>query len=367
MRLAMRFVNAGLCSAAILVLLALPAQARLVTIAWENAQNPDIIGFRVYTGPSLTSMQRIGDLSVGSLSLDQNGDWTSNVNVSDTEIEYLVLTGYAADGFESDYSNHKLYNDDDRDGVANASDAFPNDPNEWSDGDGDGVGDNSDAFPNDPDEWSDRDGDGVGDNGDAYPDDSSRWEPGSEPPPDDPPQGDYQSVYRINVGGDSYEDPEGNLWVSDTGYLNGTTMIAPRSADTDGTNLDPLYETERWDPAGGEEMTFSFPVDAGTYIVRLHFAEKWSGITQPGMRVFSVRIEDQIVLQDFDVYAAAGFNTADVEQVSVAVTDGSADIEFLHGVENPMVSAIEIYSEEEAPGSGTVLGNPGRPILVNGQ
>ena len=343
MRLAMRFVNAGVCSAAILVVLGLPAQARLVTVAWENTQNPDIIGFRVYTGPSLGSMARSGDLSVGSLSLDHNGDWTANQNVSDTEIEYLVLTGYAADGFESDYSNSKLYNDDDRDGVANVSDAFPNDPNEWSD----------------------RDGDGVGDNSDAYPDDPSRWEPGSEPPPDDPPQGDYQSMYRINVGGENYEDPQGNLWISDDGYLNTTTVIAPRSAYTDGTNLDPLYETERWDRAGGEEMSFSFPVNPGTYLVRLHFAEKWSGITQSGMRVFSVRIEDQIVLQDLDVYAAAGFNTAVVEQVSVEVTDGSAEIEFVHGVENPMVSAIEIHSGEG--GSGTVLGNPGRPVLVNGQ
>ncbi len=343
MRLAMRFVNAGLCSAAILVVLALPAHARLVSIAWENTQNPDIIGFRVYTGSSLSSMVRTGELSVASLSVDHNGDWTANVNVSDTEIEYLVLTGYAADGFESDFSNHKLYNDDDRDGVANVSDAFPNDPTEWSDRDGDGVGDNSDAYPDDPD----------------------RWEPGSDPPPDDPPQGDYQSVYRINVGGEVYEDPTGNLWISDTGYLNADTYIAPRSANTAGTNLDPLFETERWDAAGGEEMSFSFPVDPGTYLVRLHFAEKWSGITQSGMRVFSVRIEDQTVLQDLDVYAAVGFDTALVEQVSVEVTDGSADIEFLHGVENPMVSAIEIHSGDA--GSGTVLVNPGRPILVNGQ
>ncbi len=37
--------------------------------------------------------------------------------------------------------------DSDGDGVADVSDAFPADPNEWADTDGDGVGDNSDAFP----------------------------------------------------------------------------------------------------------------------------------------------------------------------------------------------------------------------------
>ena len=34
--------------------------------------------------------------------------------------------------------------DSDGDGVADASDAFPNDPNETTDSDGDGIGDNGD-------------------------------------------------------------------------------------------------------------------------------------------------------------------------------------------------------------------------------
>ncbi|MEP2600798.1 MAG: hypothetical protein ABJH28_04955, partial [Paraglaciecola sp.] len=54
--------------------------------------------------------------------------------------------------------------DSDNDGVADNSDAFPNDPSETSDSDGDGVGDNSDAFPNDATEILDNDDDGVGNN-----------------------------------------------------------------------------------------------------------------------------------------------------------------------------------------------------------
>ncbi|MBT6294210.1 MAG: BspA family leucine-rich repeat surface protein [Candidatus Magasanikbacteria bacterium] len=70
--------------------------------------------------------------------------------------------------------------DGDDDGVNDADDAFPNDPNESADSDGDGVGDNADpdddndgvndaddAFPDDPNESADSDGDGVGDNADA--------------------------------------------------------------------------------------------------------------------------------------------------------------------------------------------------------
>ncbi|MDA9829429.1 thrombospondin type 3 repeat-containing protein [Candidatus Poseidoniaceae archaeon] len=50
--------------------------------------------------------------------------------------------------------------DTDGDGLADADDAFPNDPTEQSDLDGDGVGDNTDA---------DDDGDGVADANDNCP------------------------------------------------------------------------------------------------------------------------------------------------------------------------------------------------------
>ena len=65
--------------------------------------------------------------------------------------------------------------DSDRDGVVDAEDAFPDDPDENSDRDGDGVGDNSDVFPDDSSETLDGDGDGIGDNSDAFPIDPTEW------------------------------------------------------------------------------------------------------------------------------------------------------------------------------------------------
>ncbi|MCY3794657.1 MAG: leucine-rich repeat domain-containing protein [Gammaproteobacteria bacterium] len=69
--------------------------------------------------------------------------------------------------------------DTDGDGIVDAADAVPDDPNDWIDIDGDGIGDNADpdddndgtadvddAFPLDPDEWADADRDGIGDNAD---------------------------------------------------------------------------------------------------------------------------------------------------------------------------------------------------------
>ena len=63
--------------------------------------------------------------------------------------------------------------DSDGDGVNDADDVFPNDPNEDTDSDGDGTGDNADAFPNDANEDTDTDGDGTGNNADAFPNDAS--------------------------------------------------------------------------------------------------------------------------------------------------------------------------------------------------
>lgn len=76
---------------------------------------------------------------------------------------------YIISGFSS-VTRVQLYDiDSDGDGVTDALDAFPSDPNETLDSDGDGVGDNTDEFPNSADESIDSDGDGVGDNTDVFP------------------------------------------------------------------------------------------------------------------------------------------------------------------------------------------------------
>ncbi|MEM7217436.1 MAG: thrombospondin type 3 repeat-containing protein [Pseudomonadota bacterium] len=95
--------------------------------------------------------------------------------------------------------------DTDGDGVADAQDAFPNDPSETSDSDGDGVGDNADVFPTDANETADADSDGVGDNGDNCPADANADQADSDVNGDgdacDAIQLTY--VYPSNFGGDS--------------------------------------------------------------------------------------------------------------------------------------------------------------------
>jgi len=65
------------------------------------------------------------------------------------------------------------------DGGGSSSD--DNGGDETKDTDGDGVVDAEDPFPIDPDEWADTDGDGVGDNADEYPEDPHSTHNGSNP------------------------------------------------------------------------------------------------------------------------------------------------------------------------------------------
>jgi len=191
-----------------------------------------------------------------------------------------------------------------------------------TDSDGDGISDNVDNCPDiyNPGQ-ADSDGNGVGD----------ACEPAGS------------TVLRVNVGGDEYVDGNDNIWPADFGYNTGRASYTPDSIS--GTTDDPLYKSGRWDPLPGPGLQYSFDVPTGNYTVNLHFAEFYDAAVV-GLRVFDVVIEDELVLDDFDIYREVGLNAALIESFSVAVTDGQLNIEFLHEIENPKISAIEIISQD---------------------
>jgi len=92
--------------------------------------------------------------------------------------------------------------------------------------------------------------------------------------------------------------------------------------------------------------SFSWPVPNGKYIVKLHFAETYEGITGPGERVFSFNVQGH-EFKDFDVWAKAGGpQIAYVQPVTVDVTDGKLVITFTPQEENPEINGIEILPAE---------------------
>jgi len=160
-----------------------------------------------------------------------------------------------------------------------------------------------------------------------------------------------KTALRVNAGADKeYVDPAGVKWLADQQYAEGKnygavagTVIQRGELKTpDGAKLPDLYRTERY------SMTaYRFDAPNGKYTVRLHFCETFDGITKAGERVFSVKIQGQPVLTDFDVFKEAGAFAKPVvkEFKGVAVSDGKLLIEFAPKVQNPEINGIEVLAE----------------------
>jgi hypothetical protein len=143
---------------------------------------------------------------------------------------------------------------------------------------------------------------------------------------------------RIKAGlFNSFTDSDGNVWLPDQGFADGETTDRPDDMQIANTKDPGLYRTERY------SMTaFSYPVPNGKYVVKLHFAETYEGISGPGGRVFTLNVEGT-ELKDFDVYAkAGGGQRALVVPVDAEVTDGNLNITFTAQEENPEINGIEI-------------------------
>src|SRR5918995_4784057 len=94
-------------------------------------------------------------------------------------------------------------------------------------------------------------------------------------------------VYRVNAGGPQLAGTP--VWSADTQtspspYVNAaertysTTQAIDMSSPSvpSGTPM-ALFQTERWDGSAAPEMQWNFPVTAGSYEVRLGFAEIYPG------------------------------------------------------------------------------------------
>lgn len=172
-----------------------------------------------------------------------------------------------------------------------------------------------------------------------------------------------QVLYRINAGGPAIAALDGEIdWDADTStqpspFLinNGGNRVSGYSVDTytSEVNLSTtpanVFHSERYAAAGTGGLIYSLPVTTpGVYEVRLYLGNGWNGTSSPGTRIFDVSLEGMIYpeMDDIDLSATYGHKVGTVISLEVEVTDGSLDIHFIHGVENPLVNAIEILSSD---------------------
>jgi hypothetical protein len=159
-------------------------------------------------------------------------------------------------------------------------------------------------------------------------------------------QAQTQPPIRVLCGGPAYSDSQGQMWMADTGYNDGA--VSKNSDAVKGTTDATLYHFGRYNAQASNPLTYTFPLPGGTYHVNLYFAET-SGMDRVGERVFNVKMQDQMIFQNLDVYAAVGANTALVKGADITVTSGEIKIEFDNVVQNPKINAIEIIQTASAP------------------
>jgi large repetitive protein len=173
-------------------------------------------------------------------------------------------------------------------------------------------------------------------------------------------------LFRVNTGGAQIAalDQGKPNWTGDTsaspsGYVNTGSSVATFDGLTLHQSVNAsvvpasLFTTERWDDAPAPEMLWTFPVQQpGTYEVRLYFRNGYSGTATAGSRVFSVKIEGQSIpsLTNIDLSGTYGHQVG-VMLNAIVQSDENLQIEFIHGVENPLINGIEILRASSGGGN----------------
>ena len=137
--------------------------------------------------------------------------------------------------------------------------------------------------------------------------------------------GPYTTSTGVNFTGDQYGQG-GFTWYS---LVNHSQMDAN------------LYRGMRW---SNGSFRYNLPATAGSYTLKLYFAESLdSGVLSKGRRLFNVTANGKILLNHFDVFAAAGGAGIGIVKSFTVTSNGSGVLVAFQAVQyDAMVSAIEL-------------------------
>jgi hypothetical protein len=145
------------------------------------------------------------------------------------------------------------------------------------------------------------------------------------------------SAIRINAGyyPSTYADANGASWSMDKYSTGGEGGYSSSVGTTD----FPLQSTVRM-ASYGQNFGYHIPAANGTYIVHLWFNELY--MSAPGQRVFTVNVNGNSSLQNFDILKETAVRKPIEKTFSATVTNGFLDIGFQTVKTGGSVSAIEI-------------------------
>ena len=280
--------------------------------------------------------------------------------------QYLEYYIEVRDSVNSVYSGsaeapYKIYvslpsdTDTDGDGVNNAGDAFPYDPNENNDLDGDGVGDNADldddgdgvkdgddAFPANAAEYIDTDADGTGDNADSD-DDNDGVE-------------DNQDAFPKDERGSADSDRDGlpNKWETDNSLNPNDASDSDSDNDFDGfTALEEF--AARTSPTEPDQKTQIVYFEAEPFVggftntVNVYYrsSDGTTGLNGLGIRI---HYNSQLI----DLFELKNLLLVDLIAAESVATSDSADFDNDPNTDSYLTVAWAAQSGSSWPGANSV-------------
>lgn len=150
--------------------------------------------------------------------------------------------------------------------------------------------------------------------------------------------GTLEFPVKINVGGDAFEDylPDQEWQPSlDYGHMDGTPTLYPGNLLINNTDKPEIFRSERY-----RIVTYRIAAPRGIYNVKLLCAENY--YDEPLKRVFDITIENEKILDDFDIFAEVGKNTAYEIESEIFVDDDMIDISLTNEIDYGLLNGIEI-------------------------
>ena len=113
----------------------------------------------------------------------------------------------------------------------------------------------------------------------------------------------------------------------------------------DNTDYPELYQKETWIQTS--PVTFTFSVVPEDYVVHLHFVD-WH-LTDVDDRIFTVQLQGNDVLTDFDIIGEVGTNYALIKSYDVSAPTGEITLTIINQVFYAEIAGVEILPAHILP------------------
>ena len=200
------------------------------------------------------------------------------------------------------------------------------------------------------------------------------------------PDESYHYIFRVNCGGSNYTDEFGSRWMADRKLSSDTTWGScswtddfagvPDFYGSQRRTFDPLQGSNDWKlfqtfRYGKDKLSYYFPVPEGKYRVELYFIEPWygtgGGMDCQGWRLFDVVVNEDLVLQNLDIWSEAGHDHVIRKVFDVQVKNEGLKIHFPRIASGQaIISAIAVATRDHTIIPSTPSGLNSTDLHISG-